>query len=151
MMTLIRICGQRWHAVERDLISLGYHKNDIGTKLTVWELNSIVDASPPGSAVYHAETRAGSMTPEAQLLANLGEQHPRHARPSVDSAPVNPKSNTFDSIPVTQGNSYMGITLKAMPADELKSTMKRMRDEYASKSDRVVLDKYSEFKQRGAR
>jgi hypothetical protein len=58
MITLVRIISEHWHAVERDLLSLQLHADDIGTaKLSCWEFISIVVAAPPNSAVFHADQR----------------------------------------------------------------------------------------------
>ena len=91
-MTLTRTMWDHWHAVERDLISLGYRADDIGTpKLTLWELISIVVAAPPGSAVHFA---IGAWTKESEMLANLSEQQAgllsvngRYPRPGVEYRP----------------------------------------------------------------
>jgi hypothetical protein len=90
MMTLVRVISEHWHAVERDLLSLGYHADDIGTKLSCWEFISIVVAAPPNSAVFHADKR---WSQSDELMANLGEQQAgvldltgRYTRPGVDPA-----------------------------------------------------------------
>ena len=56
MMMLARVVVEHWHAVQRDLLALGFHstRTDVGVGLSVWELISIVGASPPGSAVHNA-------------------------------------------------------------------------------------------------
>src|SRR5574338_885910 len=89
MMLLIRVFKESYHAVERDLLTMGYTVDDIGPKLSVWQLISIVKASPPGSAVFHAENKGWDRA--SHLLANLGEQQAglmnlksRHPRPGVD-------------------------------------------------------------------
>jgi hypothetical protein len=72
MIALAACIKDHWHAVERDLLDLGYHADDIGTKLTTCELISVVLAAPPGTAVHHHDPTRWSRTDE--LIANLGEQ-----------------------------------------------------------------------------
>ncbi len=121
MMTLVRVISEHWHAVERDLLALGFHADDIGTKLSCWELISIVVAAPPGSAVFHADQR-WSKTDE--LMANLGEQQAgvlnlsgRYARPGVDPA------QQHSSI----GGGYqvggMTVRLDALPVVDFKAKL----------------------------
>ena len=125
-MTLARVISEHWHAVERDLLSLGYHADDIGSKLSIWELVSIVVAAPPNSAVFHAE---GGFSKTDELLANLSEQHDgviklngRYARPGVDDTRRVPTSDMELLAP------YDGIALQAMPVDELVRTIKERQD-----------------------
>jgi len=138
MIMLIRIMGQHWNAVERDLLSLGYRCEDIGTpKLTLLELISIVTASPPSSAVYHAETRDGTYTPEAQLLAGrVRQQQPQ-------PQPQQPK---FDSLSMMPDYGGMKLTSFGSPEELVAAREKRAAEVRASGSkDRVGLDKYSPF------
>lgn len=149
MMTLVRICGQHRRAVERDLIVLGLRWDDLGTsKLTLWELISIVLASPPNTAVYHAETRSGTMTPEQQMLArSMGYQ-----APEWDSAPEpNPVVDQADPLSeyatATIGNQT--VMLDALAPEDLV----RKREEVAAKirasqgkaRDQVHTEKYDPF------
>jgi len=110
-MTLTRVMGDHWHAVERDLLSLGYHADDIGTKLSLWELVSIVVAAPPGSAVYHYQGRPTPVQPDYTA-----------------TGPPAPQSD-FERM-----EDYKGVRLQAMPIDELKSKREeaaaRMRELY---------------------
>jgi hypothetical protein len=157
MMTLIRICSEHWHAVERDCMALNwlwsaddqqfFHVVN-GVKLSVWQLISIVVTSPPGTAVYHASTRGDTpWTPEAQLMANLGEQqagvlglNARYQRPGVDSTPPpRQKVNSFDALP-----DYGGMKLDALPVTELitrREELAKAARESGSK-DRTMFDKY---------
>jgi hypothetical protein len=155
MMTLARICGEHRHAVERDLIALRFNGlEDLGNtpKLTVFKLVSIVCASPPGTAVYHAETRGNTpLSPEAQFLANLSEQqaglldlNARYQLPGVNSMPVNLpqfKASSFASLP-----DYQGLKLEALPVDEMISKREELaqtaRANAGKVKDRVVLEKY---------
>lgn len=134
MITLTRIMGQHWNAVERDLLTLGYRVEDIGTpKLTLWELISIVTEAPPGSAVYHAETREGTLTPEAQYL-RAQQQVSQQQPPKVDS---------LTSLP-----DYCGVKLGSFdtPEEFTAARDKRAAEIRASGAkDRVGLDKYSPF------
>jgi hypothetical protein len=162
MMTLVRICGEHWHAVERDLRVIGLRREDIGTsKLTLWELISYVVASPPGTAVFHAETRSGPLTQEAQFLANMSEQmagiplQGRYARPGADPtpfAPPRPKADSFASLP-----DYGGFKLDALPAaemvrkrSELAATMREKEAAGEMNTDRVATDKFSLFRKPNA-
>lgn len=122
MIALAECVRNHWHAVQRDLLSMGFHADDIGTKLSLWELVSIVIASPPHTAVHHA---TGGWSKEAQLLANYSEQkagliglNARYARPGVDSREVKPLTE-FDTLA-----PYKGIVLESYPADEFTVRLK---------------------------
>lgn len=122
MITLVRVISEHWHAVERDLLTLGFHADDIGTKLTCWELISIVVAAPPHSAVFHADKR-WSQTDE--LMANLGEQQAgvlnlsgRYTRPGVD--PAAHRSSIGGSDYQMGG---MGVRLDALPVVDFKAKL----------------------------
>lgn len=131
-MLLVRIVTENWHAVERDLFALGKRKSDVGTALTLWELISIVVAAPPGTAVYHAETRSGTYTPEAQLLAGItGAQG--------SQAPAQPKADSLESLP-----DYCGLRLDSMPIDEfVKLRQAKMIEAQENPGrDRVILDEF---------
>jgi len=87
--------AEHTNAVVLDLLGMGLHAVDLGTeKLSVGELMAVVLACPPGSAVrYHAVDKG--WTPEAQLLANLGEQQAgvlqlsgRYPRPGLPVEPA---------------------------------------------------------------
>jgi hypothetical protein len=123
MIALAAAIRNHWHAVERDLLAMGYHADDIGVNLTTCELISVVLAAPPGTAVHHYDPNAWSRTDE--LIANLGEQqagllnlNARYARPRVDSTPVKPY-NEFDALP-----PYKGIVLESAPVDEFTVKLK---------------------------
>jgi hypothetical protein len=122
MIALAAAIRNNWHAVERDLLAMGYHADDIGTKLDTCELISIVVAAPPGTAVHHF---SGSWSKTDELLANLSEQqagvfdiNARYARPGVDSAPAKPRSEMDTLAP------YKGIRLDAAPVDEFTAKLK---------------------------
>jgi len=123
MIALAAAFKNHWHAVERDLFTLNFTADDIGTKLSAAQLISIVLAAPPGTAVHHFNPQSWSRTDE--LIANLGEQqaglvnlNARYERPQVDSTPVKPKTE-FDSLP-----PYKGIVLESAPADEFTLKLK---------------------------
>lgn len=88
-MTLVAVMGDHWHAVERDLLDMGYRADDIGTeRLTLWELISIVVAAPPNTAVHY---KTGQWDKQSEMLANMSEQNAgllnlkgRYLRPGVD-------------------------------------------------------------------
>ena len=122
-MQLAHIVGNYWHAVERDLLTIGYHADDIGTKLSLWELISIVVAAPPGSAVHHA---TGSWTKEAEMLANLGEQQAgllslngRYERPGVEYR-SRPKYSAGET-------PAFGIEMQGMTIEEFNAKRKAFK------------------------
>lgn len=128
MIALAACIKNHWHAVERDLLALGYHADDIGTKLSTCELISVVLAAPSGTAVHQFDPTRWSRTDE--LLANLGEQQSgllkldaRYQRSGVDSAPVKPYSE-FDTLA-----PYRGIVLESAPVDEFTAKLKARQQE----------------------
>ncbi len=139
-MTLTRIMCQHWHAVERDLLDLNWYRDEndgrikhmlTGSEITLWQLISVVVAAPPGTAVYHAETRRGPFTPEAQLMQNLSEQHAglidvdrRYQRPGVDSDFRPPRRGTMEALP-----NYKGVALEALPVDEHQAKLRQLQEE----------------------
>jgi hypothetical protein len=158
MRTLVRICAEQWHAVERDLLSLqwSWDRTDkrfrhiiTGAVMSLWTLASVVVASPPGTAVYHAETRNGQQTLEAQMLAELGGQ-----RASSSPYPLKPqqqkKVDSFAELP-----DYGGFKLTALPVEDFKATREAMAVEARERAmagkggDRVVKDKYDPFGKQG--
>lgn len=159
MMMLIRICNENWHAVERDLLALSWSWSRVekkfthimtGVTLSLWTLISIVVSSPPGTAVYHAETRSGPLTPEAQFLANMSEQQAgvislrsRYDRHGADSVSVAPRADSFDALP-----DYGGFKLDALPVDEMlarrEELMQAARDGNLG-PDKVLRDEYNPF------
>jgi hypothetical protein len=139
MIALAACIRDHWHAVERDLMTLGRTADDIGTdSLTVCQLISVVLAAPPGSAVHHFDPNRWSSTDE--LLANLGEQQAgllslsgRYPRPQVDSSPVKPSTG------MEQLANWRGIQLDSEPNDgtpnspfmqRLRARQQRAREEY---------------------
>jgi len=132
MMALTRVMGTNWHAVERDLLALGFHADDIGTpKLSVWELISIVVAAPPGSAVHF---KTGSWSKEAEMLANLGEQQAgllslegRYPRPGVQYQHT--PRYSVDEKPA------FGVSMQSFTVDEFTS---KKRAWYANKQSKEV-------------
>lgn len=119
MMTLTRCIKKHWHWVERDLISLGYRADDIGTNLTLWELVSIVVAAPIGTAVR--EKLDGGWTQSDRLLANLGEQQAgvlqltgRYPRPGISADQTQMRSPAAGS----GWTSINGVTFQPMDKDE---------------------------------
>lgn len=123
MIALAAAIRDYWHAVERDLIDLGFTADDIGVKLDDCQLISIVLAAPPGTACHHFNPNAWSRTDE--LLATLGEQQAgvvtlsgRYERPQVDSTPRKPASVLDGMTP------YRGVVLDALPNDEFMVKLK---------------------------
>lgn len=105
-MTLVRAIGFHWHAVQRDLLVLGFRAADMFTpKLTAGEVLSIVLVAPTGSAVRHSLDEGYSVTDH--LLATLSEQQEglirlpgRHARPGVAAPVVQEPGSHIDGHPV---------------------------------------------------
>lgn len=73
ILTLARVVGECWHALVRDLLTMGYRAEDMFTTLSLSEMISIVVGAPPTSSVRYFLDEGWSR--EAQLLANLQEQH----------------------------------------------------------------------------
>lgn len=100
-MALARACHRHWHAVQRDILQLGFRKTDIFTTLTVDEMVSIVVAAQPGTAVHHAVN--GGFTTTDHLLATAMERDAglvdisqRFVRPGVtDTRPMKPPKVNF--------------------------------------------------------
>lgn len=93
-MLLVRAIGFHWHAVQRDLLALGFRAADMFTpKLTAREVLSIVTASPSGSAVRYSFDGGWSLTDH--LIATAHEQQlglvqqQRFQRPGV-TGPTRP-------------------------------------------------------------
>lgn len=123
MIALAAAIKDYWHAVERDLLDLGFTADDIGTNLSTCQLISIVLAAPPGTAVHTFNPHAWSRTDE--LIANLAEQqaglvslNARYARPQVDPSIIGPRTE-FDTLA-----PYKGIQLDAAPVDEFTAKLK---------------------------
>lgn len=131
ILTLVRIFTERRLAVERDLMTFGYCTEDVGHRLSIWKLLAIVIAGPPNSAIYHAETRSGAMTPEAQMLAQMSRPPAREPQP---------KAKTLGGV-----KDYAGVKLDAMPADELMKMLETKRAEARERAstDRVIADRYT--------
>lgn len=150
-MTLVRISGQHRRAVERDLIALGFSGwDDVGVnpRLSLGKLISIVLASPPNTAVYHAETRSGTMTPEQQILSQAFGQVPEWVSQSPEAEPEPVLEDPLTGLAsMTIGNQ--SVILDALPPDELKAK----REEIAAKirategqsRDQVHTEKYDPF------
>lgn len=134
MIALTEAIRDNWHAVERDLLDLGYHADDIGSRLTLCELISVVVAAQSGTAVHYAMT--GGWSKEAELLANLGEQqagifglNARYPRPGVNSSNAKPMSE-FDRLA-----PYKGIALEA--ADSPSEFMSKLRERQQKWRDKM--------------
>jgi hypothetical protein len=103
-VTLVRAIGFHWHAVQRDLLVLGFRAADMFTpRLTAGEVISIVVAAPPLSSVRDAFNEGFSTTDH--LLATLSEQQAgivrlqgRHARPGVAAGAL-PASTGINGCP----------------------------------------------------
>ena len=103
---LARVVGSCWHALVRDVISLGYRKEDIFRDLDLVDMVSIVIASPPGSSIrYYLD---GGWTRTDHLLANMqegsagiAELSERYERPGVVKEPQ--KEEKEESLPSAFG------------------------------------------------
>lgn len=135
MIALTACVANQWHALERDLLDLGYHADDIGTKLTICELISVVLAAPPGTAVHASDPSRWTRTDE--LIANLGEQQAgllnlsaRYQRGQVDTTPP-PKAL---GAPGETFRPMYGIQMDALPVDEftvkLREKQRKAREDY---------------------
>lgn len=67
-----RVIGEHWHALVRDVLALGFRKEDILTTLDVADMVAIVVAAPPSSSVRFFQD--GGWSREAHLLANMQEE-----------------------------------------------------------------------------
>ena len=93
---LTHAVGNHWHAVVRDVLSMGFRAGDIFTdRLTLEEMVAIVVAAPPSSSLRYF-IDAG-WTREAHLLANLTEQgagianiESPYERPGLDDRKFDP-------------------------------------------------------------
>jgi len=92
---LARVVGQFWHALVRDVMSMGYRASDLFTELSIAEVLSIILGAGPSSSVQYCLD--GGWSREAHLLANLQEsnsglatlQQP-YSRPGLDVRPEAP-------------------------------------------------------------
>lgn len=69
---LTHVVGECWHALERDVLALGYRTDDMFTTLSFRDMISIVVAAPPTSSVRWFLD--GGWTRTDHLLANQQEQ-----------------------------------------------------------------------------
>ncbi|MCV7174940.1 hypothetical protein [Mycolicibacterium sphagni] len=90
---LTHAVGTHWLAIVRDVMALGYRKEDIFTTLGFAEMLAIVVAAPPLSSVRYA--LEGGWSREAHLMANILEQRAGIAdisapleRPGIDQRPA---------------------------------------------------------------
>lgn len=98
--------GYHWHAVQRDLLSMGFRAADMFTpQLSAAELISVIVAAPAGSAVRYAFDGGWSLTDH--LLATDMEHRAgfiglpgRVQRPGVpgESVSAKPAQNSFRNI-----------------------------------------------------
>jgi hypothetical protein len=89
------VVGECWHALARDVIALGYRRQDMFTTLDLSDMISIVVGAPPTSSVRYFLD--GGWSKEAHLLANLQEQRAGigeltepYPRPGVEARPSDP-------------------------------------------------------------
>lgn len=85
ILTLARVVGECWHALARDVIALGYRRQDMFTTLDLSDMISIVVGAPPTSSVRYFLD--GGWSREAQLLANMQEQQSGIAQPLTEPYP----------------------------------------------------------------
>lgn len=98
-----------WHAVVRDVLSLGYQIRDIFTTLGLEEMLAIVIAAPPQSSLRHFLDEGWSR--EAHLLANLSEKasgvsslNGRYERPGVPPQQIDPARLAPDGSELFRGD-----------------------------------------------
>jgi hypothetical protein len=106
---LAAVIRRHWHALVRDVLSLGRRASDMFTeRLTFAEMVSIVVGAPPTSSVRHFLD--GGWSREAQLIANLQEQQAGvatmkqpYARPGINERVDDPteQQSFFHSDPYT--------------------------------------------------
>jgi hypothetical protein len=92
---LARVVGECWHALHRDVIALGYTREDMFTTLDLSDMIAIVVGAPPTSSVRYFLDEGWSK--EAQLLANMQEQRAGigeltepYPRPGIAARPSDP-------------------------------------------------------------
>jgi len=90
---LTHVVGECWHALERDVLALGYRAEDMFTTLSFREMVSIVVAAPPTSSVRWFLD--GGWTRTDHLLANQQEQragvarlNEPYQRPGIENRPA---------------------------------------------------------------
>lgn len=92
ILTLARVVGHHWHALVRDVMSMGYRASDIFKELSMGEVLSIILGAGPDSSVRNVLD--GGWSREAHLLANLQEStvglatlNEPYSRPGLDARP----------------------------------------------------------------
>lgn len=104
----MRAIGFHWHAVQRDLLALGFHAVDMFTpRLSAAEIVSFIVAAPPGSSLCH-------VLDSATLMASLERQQPGWAK-TKERQPDPPKSvrMSFNSIAEFEAHRAKAIKSKS--------------------------------------
>lgn len=111
--------GSHWHAVQRDLLSLGLRAADMFTpKITASEVLSIIVAAPPGSSVRYAVDAGWSLTDhilatDLEHRAGFIDLPGRMVRPGVadEVKPEKTAQNVFSDI--SEFESHRAKVIKA--------------------------------------
>jgi hypothetical protein len=97
---LASVIRRNWHALNRDIIALGYRASDMFTTLTFGDMVSIVVGAQPGTSVRHFLDQG--WTREAHLLANMQERDAGllrigqpYPRPGVEQRQPDPQQKFF--------------------------------------------------------
>jgi hypothetical protein len=97
---LARVVGECWHALVRDVIALGFRRQDMFTTLDLSDMIAIVVGAPPTSSVRYFLDQGWSR--EAHLLANLQEQNAGmgqlnepYPRPGIEARERDPMEGKF--------------------------------------------------------
>jgi hypothetical protein len=87
-----RAIGMHWQALVRDVLALGYRKDDMFTKLSVADMVAIVIGAPPDSSIRFFMD--GGWTRTDHILANmqegqqgLAEMKKPYPRPGLEQRP----------------------------------------------------------------
>lgn len=114
ILTVAETVVDHSHAVNRDLIELGYRTDD--SLISLGDFVSIVVASQTGTAVRYAAEKGWSQTD--LLLAQQNEQTMgvRYDRPGVE-----------DQQPATPVGAGGNLRMTAQPFDEFTARMKRLK------------------------
>ena len=70
---LAHVVGECWHALVRDVIAMGFRRQDMFTTLDLSDMIAIVVGAPPTSSIRYFLDQGWSR--EAHLLANMQEQN----------------------------------------------------------------------------
>lgn len=126
--------GFHWHALVRDVLSLGFQIKDMFTRLDLAEMVAIVVAAPPSSSLRHFQDEGWSR--EAHLLANMAEQNAGLAQVSepFDRPGLGSRQQAPDS--VMRGDSMTWAEMDALEEARAKAGAAAKASGVASKTVR---------------